>query len=194
MAKSPSDSFFQTVENLGQCLQSHLSNFLQRIDSHRKSDPSLSFNQEKLSSSSSATVADDPINLPPLLVKQSAKPSTKEEVGRATWTLLHTIAAQLPERPTKQQKRDVKELMAILSRIYPCKECADHFKEVLKANPVQAASQAEFSQWLCHVHNVVNRSLGKPAFLCNRVDARWGKLDCQDRACDLQGIDTFLDK
>ncbi|ERN07647.1 hypothetical protein AMTR_s00155p00013140 [Amborella trichopoda] len=112
MAKSPSDSFFQTVENLGQCLQSHLSNFLQRIDSHRKSDPSLSFNQEKLSSSSSATVADDPINLPPLLVKQdqSAKPSTKEEVGRATWTLLHTIAAQLPERPTKQQKRDVKEL------------------------------------------------------------------------------------
>lgn len=26
-----------------------------------------------------------------------------------------------------------------------------------RANPVQAGSQAEFSQWLCHVHNVVNR-------------------------------------
>lgn len=26
-----------------------------------------------------------------------------------------------------------------------------------RVNPVQAGSQAEFSQWLCHAHNVVNR-------------------------------------
>ncbi|KAJ4966888.1 hypothetical protein NE237_018737 [Protea cynaroides] len=120
--------------------------------------------------------------------EQSARPLTKEELGRATWTLLHTIAAQFPDHPTKQQRRDVKELMAILSRIYPCKECADHFKEVLRANPVEAGSQAGFAQWLCHVHNVVNRSLGKPIFPCHRVDARWGKLECKERACDLQGI------
>ncbi|XP_073107936.1 FAD-linked sulfhydryl oxidase ERV1 [Elaeis guineensis] len=81
--------------------------------------------------------------------------------------------------------------MVILSRLYPCKECADHFKEILKANPVQAGSQAEFSQWLCHVHNIVNRSLGKLTFPCNRVNARWGKLDCKDRACDLQGTTDF---
>eukprot|EP00249_Psilotum_nudum_P022225 c28422_g2_i1 orf=702-1481(-) len=59
---------------------------------------------------------------------------SKEELGRATWTLLHTIAAQFPARPTRQQQCDVKELMAILSRIYPCKQCADHFKEVLKSH------------------------------------------------------------
>lgn len=86
-----------------------------------------------------------------------SQPVTKEELGRATWTFLHTLAAQYPERPTRQQKKDVKELMAILSRMYPCKECADHFKEILRGNPVQAGSQHEFSQWLCHVHNVVNR-------------------------------------
>ncbi|XP_057538668.1 FAD-linked sulfhydryl oxidase ERV1 isoform X2 [Amaranthus tricolor] len=98
---------------------------------------------------------------------------------------------QYPEHPTRQQKKDVKELMAILSRMYPCKECADHFKEVLRSNPVQAGSQSEFSQWLCHVHNVVNRSLGKPVFLCERVDARWGKLDCEQRLCDLHGSTDF---
>ncbi|XP_066388533.1 FAD-linked sulfhydryl oxidase ERV1-like [Miscanthus floridulus] len=114
-------------------------------------------------------------------------PLTKEEVGRATWMLLHTIAAQFPDEPTRQQKRDAKELMHIISRLYPCKECADHFKEVLKANPVQAGSQAEFSQWLCYVHNVVNRSIGKPIFPCQRVAARWGKLDCPERSCDLEG-------
>ncbi|XP_057833321.1 FAD-linked sulfhydryl oxidase ERV1 isoform X2 [Cryptomeria japonica] len=112
---------------------------------------------------------------------------SKEELGRATWTLLHTIGAQFPDKPTKQQKRDVKELMAILSRIYPCKECADHFKDVLKANPVEANSGAELAQWMCRVHNVVNRSLDKPSFPCQRVDARWGALECDEGACDLQG-------
>ncbi|KAJ0801101.1 putative thiol oxidase [Helianthus annuus] len=122
-----------------------------------------------------------------------AGPVTREDLGRATWTFIHTLGAQYPEKPTRQQKKDVKELMAIISRIYPCKECADHFKEVLRSNPVQAGSQAEFSQWLCRVHNVVNRSLGKPTFPCERVDARWGKLDCEHRMCDLQGSMTPFD-
>ncbi|KAK9077214.1 hypothetical protein SSX86_005550 [Deinandra increscens subsp. villosa] len=124
---------------------------------------------------------------------KQAGPVSREELGRATWTFIHTLGAQYPEKPTRQQKKDVKELMAIISRIYPCKECADHFKEVLRSNPVQAGSQAEFSQWLCRVHNVVNRSLGKPTFPCERVDARWGKLDCEHRLCDLQGSITFFD-
>lgn len=130
--------------------------------------------------------------------------------------------------------------MAIISRLYPCKECADHFKEILKwvlyqhifvvdwminynapwllcrVNPVQAGSGIEFAQWMCKVHNIINRrfvyplickqykssflhevnkitdsdclySLQKPMFLCQRVDARWGALHCDNDACNLQG-------
>ncbi|KAH9655730.1 FAD-linked sulfhydryl oxidase ERV1 [Citrus sinensis] len=65
---------------------------------------------------------------------------------------------------------------------------------LLRANPVQAESHDEFSQWLCHVHNVVNRSLGKLVFPCERVDARWGKLECEQRACDLQGTTDSADQ
>ena len=36
---------------------------------------------------------------------------SREEVGRATWTFLHTLAAQYPERPTRQQQRDVRNLV-----------------------------------------------------------------------------------
>jgi len=36
-------------------------------------------------------------------------------------------------------------------------------------------------------------SLGKPIFPCERVDARWGKLDCEQRLCDLQGSTAFGD-
>ncbi|MCO5572563.1 hypothetical protein L7F22_026319 [Adiantum nelumboides] len=117
----------------------------------------------------------------------ASAPASKETLGWATWTFLHTLAAQFPEKPTRQQQRDAKELMAILSRLYPCKECADHFKEVLKINPVQTSSGVELAQWMCRVHNVVNRSLGKTNFPCQRVDARWGALDCDEGACNLQG-------
>ncbi|KAJ7567429.1 hypothetical protein O6H91_02G146600 [Diphasiastrum complanatum] len=121
------------------------------------------------------------------LLEKFGGPVSKEELGRASWTFLHTLAAQYPDKPTRQQQRDVKELMAILSRIYPCKQCADHFKEVLRSHPVKAGSRSELAQWMCRVHNIVNRSLGKTQFPCERVDARWGALDCEEAACDLHG-------
>ena len=36
---------------------------------------------------------------------------SKEELGRSTWTMLHTLAVQYPETPTKQQQNDVKTLV-----------------------------------------------------------------------------------
>lgn len=39
---------------------------------------------------------------------------SKEELGRATWTFLHTLAGQFPEHPTKQQQKDVKTLVLVL--------------------------------------------------------------------------------
>ena len=38
-------------------------------------------------------------------------PVTREELGRATWTLLHTLAAQFPENPTRQQRKDATQLV-----------------------------------------------------------------------------------
>ncbi|XP_022745296.1 FAD-linked sulfhydryl oxidase ERV1 [Durio zibethinus] len=182
---NPFQALFQTVERVSNCVQTHLANFTRqaRHSSATKKAPSISLSSSNINAESPPTTTHP-------LVKKSAAPVTKEELGRATWTFLHTLTAQYPENPTRQQKKDVKELMSILSRMYPCKECADHFKEVLRANPVQAGSHDEFSQWLCHVHNVVNRSLGKPVYPCERVDARWGKLDCEQRTCDLQGTTT----
>ncbi|PKI69428.1 hypothetical protein CRG98_010226 [Punica granatum] len=163
MSENPLRSLFRNIETVSKCLQAHLSNFI-----GLSNDPS-------------------PINRKHLFSTSSSSHGKSSSTG----TFLHTLAAQYPDNPSRQQKKDVKDLMAILSRLYPCQECADHFKEVLRANPVQAGSHAEFSQWLCHVHNVVNRSLGKLVFPCERLDARWGKLECENRACDdVQGTLT----
>ncbi|GBG80567.1 hypothetical protein CBR_g31027 [Chara braunii] len=109
------------------------------------------------------------------------------ELGRCTWVFLHTLATQFPENPTKQQQRDAKELMMILTRIYPCKECAEHLTTVIEANPPKTSSGSEFSQWMCQIHNSVNRSIGKPEFPCRRVDMRWGSMNCEGNVCNLKG-------
>ncbi|KAK7260914.1 hypothetical protein RIF29_27213 [Crotalaria pallida] len=195
MSENPLQALLHNFEQVSNFVQHHLSNF---IGLHlQPSGPSGRGTLFSISSSTKAPLTKTSFSLHPgdtALKGKSAAPVTKEELGRATWTFLHTLAAQYPDNPTRQQKKDVKELVQILSRMYPCKDCADHFKEVIRSNPVQAGSHAEFSQWLCHVHNVVNRSLGKPVFPCERVDARWGKLECEQKACEIIGSTSIFGK
>lgn len=186
MSENPVQALFHHFEQVTNFVQHHVSNFIIHI---QLSGPSGNASVEVPFLKATSVQPRDPV-----LKAKSSTPVTKEDLGRSTWTFLHTLAAQYPDNPTRQQKKDVKELVQILSRMYPCKECADHFKEVLRSNPVQAGSHAEFSQWLCHVHNVVNRSISKPIFPCERVDARWGKLDCEQNACEIIGSTSIFGK
>lgn len=81
----------------------------------------------------SAPTAAAPAPLPMASSRAAAnKPVDKEEVGRCTWVFLHTLAAQLPEKPTRQQQRDVRSIIDSLTRVYPCGECAQHFAAIVK--------------------------------------------------------------
>ncbi|KAK2354327.1 FAD-linked sulfhydryl oxidase ERV1 [Trifolium repens] len=154
MSENPVQALFHNFEQVANFVQHHVSNFIGNLQSSGPSGRG-SVNASIEVPFAKTTSSVQPID--PVLKGKSSSPVTKEDLGRSTWTFLHTLAAQYPDNPTRQQKKDVKELVQILSQMYPCKECADHFKEVLRSNPVQAGSHAEFSQWLCHVHNVVNR-------------------------------------
>ena len=160
MSENSVQSLFHNFEKVANFVQHHVSNFIgHHIQSSGTSgigSVNASIKAPFVKTTSSVQPRD------PVVKGKSSTLVTKEDLGRATWTFLHTLAAQYPDNPTRQQKKDVKELVQILSRMYPCSECANHFKEVLRSNPAQSGSHAEFSQWLCHVHNVVNRSIGKP--------------------------------
>jgi FAD-linked sulfhydryl oxidase len=64
--------------------------------------------------------------------QQQQQAVTKEELGRATWVFLHTLAAQFPAHPSRQQQRDARQFMDCFTRIYPCADCAQHFQEIVK--------------------------------------------------------------
>lgn len=56
-------------------------------------------------------------------------PLDKNELGQATWGLLHTMAATYPEKPNVEQKEDTRQFFSVLSRLYPCEYCANDMRE-----------------------------------------------------------------
>ena len=101
------------------------------------------------------------------------KPPGKEELGKHTWTLLHTMAAYWPQAPPPQQVEDGKLFIELLSRLYPCTDCAGHFRGLLEKYPPRMQTQKEFIQWLSYIHNKVNNRLGKPHFHTKDHQKRW---------------------
>ena len=104
---------------------------------------------------------------------------SREELGRGAWGLLHTVAASFPEEPSRRDRREASRLLNALAWLYPCGECAEHFQELLRAEPPTLGSRTAFAQWLCRTHNRVNTSLEKPLFECSAVDLRWSPLACE---------------
>lgn len=102
----------------------------------------------------------------------------RENLGRSTWTLLHTIAATYPAFPTAQHKKDVLKFIYLISKIYPCGECAEHFQKLLSGLPPRANSHDDLKLWLCEAHNKVNKRLGKSQFECIKIDDYW-KCGCK---------------
>ncbi|KAF8889336.1 ERV/ALR sulfhydryl oxidase domain-containing protein [Infundibulicybe gibba] len=128
-----------------------------------------------LAAGSSATPRPDtpPPNCPPDV----------EQLGRATWTFLHTTAAYYPERPTPTQRANMLSLIRSLPMLYPCTHCASDFGDDMKHNPPDVSGRLGLSRWLCERHNEVNTKLGKDVFDCARTDERW-KDGPSDGSCD----------
>lgn len=110
-------------------------------------------------------------------------PLDRQQLGRNSWSVLHTIAAYYPEKPTVDQQKDMVKFMALFTKFYPCEDCSEDFKERLTANPPATQSNTKLAQWLCKMHNEVNVKLGKPEFDCKFVDQRW-RNGWEDGSCD----------
>lgn len=110
-------------------------------------------------------------------------PPDSEQLGRATWTFLHSVAATYPETPTSEQQQEMKTFISIFSKIYPCWYCAAGFQKYIKKNEPKVMTQEEFGHWLCDAHNAVNERISKPKFDCNLWKQRW-KDGWEDGRCD----------
>lgn len=85
------------------------------------------------------------------LVQQAECPPDKLEIGRATWTYLHSMAAYFPEKPSAEQRQAAVTTLQSMSLLYPCGYCASHLRDYLHSNPVNANTRNDLAQWLCNM-------------------------------------------
>jgi FAD-linked sulfhydryl oxidase len=115
-------------------------------------------------------------------------PVDKDELGRGTWALLHTMAAYYPDKPSSQQKIYAELLFRGLAALYPCKICATHMQECVRDKPPETESRESLSLWVCDLHNKVNEVLGKDVYPCKLkdLDTRWrtGSSACWDEGAE----------
>jgi len=110
-------------------------------------------------------------------------PLDTEQLGRSTWSFLHTMAAYYPEKPTETQKQDMRNFIDLFAKFYPCYHCAADLQENVKAVKPDVRSCYTLSNWFCVQHNIVNRKLSKPEFDCSKVMERW-RDGWKDGSCD----------
>jgi|UniRef100_A0A6C0AKL5 hypothetical protein len=88
--------------------------------------------------------------------------------GPSLWHTLHTISFNYPVNPTKEQKKNHKNLILNLRYTMPCKYCRINLRKNLKAHPLRQCDlkdRDKFSKWLYGLHEHVNKMLGKKSGL-----------------------------
>ena len=112
-------------------------------------------------------------------------PPDVDELGRSTWTLLHSMAAHYPPTAPPTMQSMTSQFLSLFSSLYPCWVCAEDFRDWMKepGNEPKLQGQDEFGFWACRAHNAVNVKLGKPTFDCALWKERW-KDGWKDGRCD----------
>lgn len=81
-------------------------------------------------------------------------PVDRSQLGRSSWDLLHTMAANYPDDPSLETQRQLLNFFEALAHLYPCTYCAEDFQELMKISPPRYINtfpllKQQFSITLC---------------------------------------------
>ena len=60
-------------------------------------------------------------------------PADRESLGKASWTVLHTIAAYYPKLPSVEEQTQMTSFLKLFTDFYPCPDCREDFQVLSRA-------------------------------------------------------------
>ena len=128
------------------------------------------------------------------------------EWGPRAWFLIHAIAFNYPEEPSKEDKQKFKNFIYSLGDVLPCKYCKPAFSKYLEDIPMEPylKDRKGASYWSYLIHDRVNKKLGKksPPYeeivkvfeplrsTCNEVkDKEDEEIENSNKTCGIQARD-----
>ena len=88
--------------------------------------------------------------------------------GPSMWHYLHTMSFNYPHEPTCENKRYYQSFILNLQNVLPCGKCRKNLKKNFKKLPLtwkDMKSRATFSRYIYHLHELINKMLGKKSGL-----------------------------
>jgi hypothetical protein len=114
--------------------------------------------------------------------------------GPSQWSMLHTVAFNMPEKLTGYHKNTFKQYINILGDILPCKYCRDSYKIFIKEIPVDKYLETRQGviYWTYQLHDRVNKKLHKGSISLKEVVRLYesNRAHCKHR-CDRENIGNF---
>lgn len=95
-------------------------------------------------------------------------PLDKNQLGNASWKVLHSYAAQYPDNPKREDKQEFHALLKAVVRTIPegdCK-CKSHAVEYIQKKNPTMNNRKELVTWLCEFHNDTNKRSHKELIDC----------------------------
>lgn len=107
-----------------------------------------------------------------LLIEQGRHTITREQLGRKSWGHLHMITTTAPMQIEPEWREQFNAFLLLFGKLYPCKLCANYFMRILRgAGEFKGDSRVELMDYMCDIHNRVNKRLGKRKYDCDMVSA-----------------------
>jgi hypothetical protein len=63
-------------------------------------------------------------------------PLDREDLGKSAWNLIHTMAANFPEKPTEEEKLMAEQFAHAIAHLFPCRICSRDFQLKMKSSPL----------------------------------------------------------
>ena len=89
--------------------------------------------------------------------------------GPGAWVFIHSVALNYPSSPSEADKTSYYEFFKGLGGVLPCMKCRQHYISnfgdggTLQTALSETDDPRAVFKWTVDVHNMVNRSNGKPS-------------------------------